>query len=266
MLLCLFCFDILTFIVRTLQLTLGYRAAQREWATFVPQIINMALLWTGIYCINRHSRKGHGKHWAAFQVSHSTPELALRNSWLQLATSPTHSWRVLDNMRTGVLLVIHSGECLSFSDAGDDCLQEEALLSATVALAVSVLLLNLRKGSGQDYTFACFFLISATLLLRVRWHLGTACLAMPVLLVHSAPLWGSGLPQVLPQDAEVHLTVAWALGALVAFLADAHRRCVCGHHAGSKLLYTKFSQSARLTLFSSAGFCAVPSLHEVRAS
>ena len=68
MLLCLFCFDILTFIVRTLQLTLGYRAAQREWGTFVPQFINMALLWTGIHCINRHSRKGHGKRWAAFQV------------------------------------------------------------------------------------------------------------------------------------------------------------------------------------------------------
>ena len=104
--------------------------------------------------------------------------------------------------------------------------QEEALLSAIVALAVSVLLLNLREGSGQDYTFACFFLISATLLLRVRWYLGTVCLALPVSLVCSAPLWGSSLPQVLPQDAEVHLTIAWALGALVAFLADAHRRCV----------------------------------------
>ena len=77
MLLCLFGFDILTFIVRTLQLTLGYRAAQREWAPFVPQLVIMALLWTGIYCINRHSRKGHGKRWAAFQVSHLTPELAL---------------------------------------------------------------------------------------------------------------------------------------------------------------------------------------------
>ena len=114
-------------------------------------------------------------------------------------------------------------------------MQEEALLSAAVALAVSVLLLNLQEGSGQDYAFACFFLISATLLLRVRWYLGTACLAIPVLLVHSAPLWGSGLPQVLPQDAKVHLTVAWALGALVAFLADAHRRCVYRHHVVSKL-------------------------------
>ena len=52
------------------------------------------------------------------------------------------------------------------------CLQEEVLLSSAVALAVTSLLLNLQKGSGQDYAFACFFLISATLLLRVRWFLG----------------------------------------------------------------------------------------------
>lgn len=94
-----------------------------------------------------------------------------------------------------------------------------------VALAVTSLLLNLQQGSGQDYAFACFFLISATLLLRVRWFLGSACLAIPVAVVYTAQLWGSSLPQVLPQDADVHVTVAWALGALIAFLADAHRRC-----------------------------------------
>ena len=76
MLLCLFCFDILTFTVRMLQLlALGHRAAQGSWAALVPQMAIMALLWTGIYCINRHSRKSHGKPWAAFQVSHHMPEL-----------------------------------------------------------------------------------------------------------------------------------------------------------------------------------------------
>ena len=105
-------------------------------------------------------------------------------------------------------------------------LQEEVLLSSAVALAVTSLLLNLQKGSGQDYAFACFFLISATLLLRVRWFLGALVLAIPVLAVFSAPLWGSDLPHVLPHDAELHLTIAWALGALIAYLADDHRRCV----------------------------------------
>ena len=105
------------------------------------------------------------------------------------------------------------------------CLQEEVLLSSAVALAVTSLLLNLQKGSGQDYAFACFFLISATLLLRVRWFLGAAILAVPVIAVFSAPLWGSDLPHVLPGDAELHLTIAWALGALIAYLAEDQRRC-----------------------------------------
>ncbi|CAL5223783.1 g6350 [Coccomyxa viridis] len=135
---CLFCFDILTFVVRSLQL-LTHKGQHRSWATIVPQI-------------------------------------------------------------------------------------EEVLLSSAVALAVTSLLLNLQKGSGQDYAFACFFLISATLLLRVRWFLGSAVLALPVLAVFSAPLWGSELPHVLPHDAELHLTIAWALGALIAYLADDHRR------------------------------------------
>ena len=60
----------------------------------------------------------------------------------------------------------------------------------------------------------------------VRWFLGSAVLALPVLAVFSAPLWGSELPHVLPHDAELHLTIAWALGALIAYLADDHRRCV----------------------------------------
>ena len=98
------------------------------------------------------------------------------------------------------------------------------MLSSAVALAVTSLLLNLQKGSGQDYAFACFFLISATLLLRVRWFLGSSLLAMPLMAVLSAPLWGSGLPHVLPRDAVLHLTIAWALGGLIAYLADNHRR------------------------------------------
>ena len=102
--------------------------------------------------------------------------------------------------------------------------QEEVLLSSAVALAVTSLLLNLQMGSGQDYAFACFFLISATLLLRVRWFLGAAIQAFPVIAVFSTPLWGSELSHVLPHDAELHLTIAWALGALIAYLADDYRR------------------------------------------
>ena len=100
------------------------------------------------------------------------------------------------------------------------------------------LLLNLQKGSGQDYAFACFFLISATLLLRVRWFLGAAILAVPVIAVFSAPLWGSDLPHVLPHDANLHLAIAWALGALIAYLADDHRRCAGGNAPPSAISFS----------------------------
>ena len=58
----------------------------------------------------------------------------------------------------------------------------------------------------------------------MRWFVGSVCLAIPMAVAISAPLWGSNLPAVLPDDAVVHLTIAWALGALIAYLADAHRR------------------------------------------
>ena len=68
-LLCLFCFDILTYIVRCLQLlTLGHKARDRHWTAIVPQMVNMAILWVVIWSINRRSRKSHGKPWAAAQV------------------------------------------------------------------------------------------------------------------------------------------------------------------------------------------------------
>ena len=34
--------------------------------------------------------------------------------------------------------------------------------------------------------------------------------------------WGA---QVLPRDAELHLMVAWATGALMSYVADFYRRC-----------------------------------------
>jgi hypothetical protein len=102
--------------------------------------------------------------------------------------------------------------------------QEEVLLSLVMSTAISSLLLNLRQESARDYIFACFFLICATLLLRIRWLIGTCMLAMPLLLLYAAQLAGAAWPKVLPADAAVHLTVAWAAGGLVAFVTDQHRR------------------------------------------
>ena len=48
-------------------------------------------------------------------------------------------------------------------------MQEEVLLSLTIAMAISWLLYSLRPSSANDYAFACFFLICTTSLLKIRW-------------------------------------------------------------------------------------------------
>ena len=60
--------------------------------------------------------------------------------------------------------------------------------------------------------------------LRCRWLPGTIALLPPLVLVYGAPLWGSHLTSVLPADADVHLTIAWATGALMSYVADSYRR------------------------------------------
>jgi hypothetical protein len=104
-------------------------------------------------------------------------------------------------------------------------LQEELLLSLVVAMAISWLLLSLRRDSAQDYAFACFFLICTSSLLKIRWLLGTLALLPPLLLVYGMRLMRpQQVASVLPRDADVHLTVAWATGALMSFVADSYRR------------------------------------------
>lgn len=58
-------------------------------------------------------------------------------------------------------------------------------------------------------------------------------LTAPLVLVYAARLLRGvtlgglsvRLADVLPHDADVHLTCAWATGALMSFLADSYRRC-----------------------------------------
>jgi hypothetical protein len=59
--------------------------------------------------------------------------------------------------------------------------------------------------------------------LKIRWWVGTGLLATPTLAVS---LWySSPAPSaLLPQDAVVHIIVAWAVGGLMAYLSDWTRR------------------------------------------
>lgn len=61
-----------------------------------------------------------------------------------------------------------AGSKLSSMEAFLVRLQEEVLLSLTIAMAISWLLYSLRPSSANDYAFACFFLICTTSLLKIR--------------------------------------------------------------------------------------------------
>ncbi len=53
------------------------------------------------------------------------------------------------------------------------------MLSAVMALAITSLLSTLRPANSQDYVLACFFLISTTSFLKIRWFMGTGMQARP---------------------------------------------------------------------------------------
>ena len=105
--------------------------------------------------------------------------------------------------------------------------QEELLLSAILATAISTLLGGLRSSTSTDYVYACYFLICTSTFLKLRWWLGTAILALPVALAnywhYKAISKGESAP-VLPQDALDHLFIAWAVGGLMAYLSEWYRR------------------------------------------
>ena len=174
--------------------------------------------------------------------------------------------------------------------------QEEFLLGALMALAISALLAALKAENGQDYVYACFFLISVgvcalqsfggaclfvhhlrswraawgsrwrriaarltaesagsevpardevsicasadcashssasaqtTSFLKLRWFVGTAFLVVPVAFCQYRTVYFHRAP--LPHDAPVHVAIAWAVGALMSFLADTYRRCEPRH-------------------------------------
>ena len=98
--------------------------------------------------------------------------------------------------------------------------QEELLLSGIMALAICNLLATLRPSNAQDYVFAAMFLMCTSTFLKIRWLVGTVILTLPLVLVFAWPRTRA----LLPADAEVHLTVSWAVGSLMSFLADSWRR------------------------------------------
>ncbi|KAK9865276.1 hypothetical protein WJX84_009097 [Apatococcus fuscideae] len=127
--------------------------------------------------------------------------------------------------------------------------QEEFLLVGTMALAIVNLLVTLSRDTAQDYVYAAFFLICTTFFLKVRWLIGTMVMSVPVILVHVWTYWERESLRdlegaIMPSDAPIHITVSWAVGALMSFLADTYRRQMFVNH---KLAATAAEKELRET-------------------
>ncbi|GBF98529.1 PAS PAC sensor hybrid histidine kinase [Raphidocelis subcapitata] len=170
--------------------------------------------------------------------------------------------------------------------------QEEFLLSAAMAAAISNLLASLRADNASDYVYMSYFLIATTTFLKIRWWVGTALLAVPMAAAHAwhgspaaaTALWaaahavpggvdwgppsagslrwlltgsaepvdgdfggngGQGGGGILPADAVVHITVAWAVGGLMAYLCDWYRRQMYAHSRLAAAAHEKELAEAR---------------------
>eukprot|EP00891_Asterochloris_glomerata_P000074 jgi/Astpho2/74/Aster-04548 len=119
--------------------------------------------------------------------------------------------------------------------------QEELLLSGIMALAICNLLATLRPSNAQDYVFAAMFLMCTSTFLKIRWLVGTVILTLPLVLVFAWPRTRA----LLPADAEVHLTVSWAVGSLMSFLADSWRRQMFANHKLASAAAEKELQEAQ---------------------
>ena len=84
---------------------------------------------------------------------------------------------------------------------------------------------------------------------QVRWLIGTMVMSVPVILVHAWTFWERESIQdlqgaIMPSDAPIHITVSWAVGALMSFLADTYRRQMFVNH---KLAATAAEKELRET-------------------
>ncbi|KAI8475163.1 MAG: hypothetical protein J3K34DRAFT_487042 [Monoraphidium minutum] len=150
--------------------------------------------------------------------------------------------------------------------------QEEVLLSAVMALAIGNLLASLRADNSHDYVYMSYFLIATTTFLKIRWWVGTGLLAAPTVAAHvwhGSPAvaaaaralaggaewelpWlappgaaaGAGAG-ILPADAVVHITVAWAVGGLMSYLMDWYQRQMYAHARLAAAAHAKELTEAR---------------------
>jgi hypothetical protein len=76
--------------------------------------------------------------------------------------------------------------------------QEEKLLSALTALAITNLIQGLTPENASDYIYSLFFLICSASYLKIRWWLHTGALILPNLAAMVRPNTLQHFPQFWP--------------------------------------------------------------------
>jgi hypothetical protein len=150
--------------------------------------------------------------------------------------------------------------------------QEELLLSLLVASSICILVVN---SAGERTAYAAFFLVCATSVLKIRWTVGTAALALPMALVTAV---GLGLHAALPLpayllaaaptvsvDVVVNFLTAWAVGGLMGFISDSERRRCFIHHRAALAAAEKELGEARARVQAERDLAAAQAQAQARA-
>lgn len=261
-------FDCIMFVVRAAAKAFG---GEPLGSSLLLQLGNMVALYSVMALLNSRSRRGGSRAAQQVRCSGracvalpppATTTAAAAHVWRACilpglpCSQPTNP---------AVLSTLHPPHTTSH------VLQEELLLSGLIAAVISVLLLSLRPGNACDYVYAALFLTCTSSVLRLRWLVGTLSLTAPVLLAAATNLRlrtpggtaesaavclaasdsaGAACPAAAPGaavaalgpmqlvvvgplqlEALVHILVAWAVGALMAYVSGEHipstPACVC---------------------------------------
>ena len=146
---------------------------------------------------------------------------------------------------------------------------EEVMIICLVSLVLSALIIGV--GPFQlDLTFAAFFFIATTSVLKIRWFLGTTALALPTCLALYETYFklsceNASTCSTMGDDA-LHLLAAWAVGGLMSFLTDSNRRLAYSNHQRAIVHASKEVEEATARLEAERLLVAAQSQATARAS
>lgn len=242
-----FVFDLLSFTARFFVSQLSFAPARRPSGTnLVTHGIIMSIFWSLVLLLNARSKGKLHFPWSSgnLSASHNPPGPSSSSS-----SSTSQSSKAAVQQDTGAPNPMAAR-------------QEEMFLSAVSTAALSFTMLKLSSGAGSPADdskhmqgpLSSFIIIVLGTLLELRWWNPTLLLAIPVLVFAQRVMSEDGLPY----DALVHVSMAWAAGALMSYSSDQKRREVFVEHKRAQA-----AASARAAAEAQSSFMRIM-CHEVR--